>query len=331
MHALSLSRVIVCLLALLLVTGPATDARAIDLIPDFFGGKDSADDGKTLWKAGHQYVKVVPREKDSTPNQHPVTLSVAELATALGALQYNSEPGLLSRGDASPLFVASEVNDLANVLARAMPELGPDEDLAFVVIGLHRSTFARERMGVSGRIFYAGDRLNIVLGEVHKPLRVAANKRIATTGEMTDDIDLRVDPFKIGRRAKSRSLKHRITGPKGLDFATTDRGTPREDWLRLDLGTLSAEVLREENKLPAGLEEERVRMQREAQKMAIERRQMREEMARMRKDMQGGPAGSTAAGGSVEARLEQLEGLREKGLVSEQEYARKRDEILGEL
>jgi len=319
------------LFASLLACLPVAGAQAIDLIPDFFGGGDSDKGGRVLWEAGDQYVKVVPREKDSLPNQHPVTLSVAEVATALGALQYNRDPGLLSREDAVPLFVPSEVNDLANVIARGMPELGPDDDLAFVVIGLHRSTFAKERMGVSGRLFYADGRLNIVLGDVHKPLRVAPNKRIATTGEMSDDIDLRIDPFRIGRREKKRELDHRVTGPKGLEFASNDRGTPRGDWLKLDLPTLAAAVLREENKLPAGLEEERVRMQREAQKLAVERRQMREEMARMRKDMQQGGGGGAAGGESVEARLERLEGLHEKGLVSDEEYARKRDQILGEL
>lgn len=334
----SFSRLFACLLCLLPAAG-----HAIDLLPDFlFGGDDTGKDGRPLWEAGNEYVRVIPREEGAPPNQHPVTLSVAELATALGSLQYNRDPGLLERAGSVPLFVPSQVSNLANVLARGLPTLTADEEIAFALIGLHQGTFARERMAIAGRVFYVEDRLNIVLGDVHKEMRVAANKRVMTTGEMSDDIDLRMDPFRIGRRAKERELKHRITGPKGVEFATTGRGKPRGDWLKLDLATVAAELVKQQNRLPAGLEDERVRMQREAQQMAVERRQMREEMARMRKEMratgeatgEGGAAatgGGGSGGGSLEQRLERLKALRDKGLVSDDEYARKRDEILGEL
>jgi len=328
------SRLLACLLGMLPVA-----AHPIDLLPDFlFGGDDRAEGGRPLWEAGNEYVRVIPREKDAAPNQHPVTLSVAELTTALGALEYNRDAGLLKRAGSVPLFVPSQVSNLANILARGMPTLTPDEDIAFALIGMHESTFARERKAIAGRIFYAEDRLNIVLGDVHKEMRVAANKRVMTTGEMSDDVDLRTDPIRIGRRAKERDLQHRVAGPKGLEFATTGRGKPRGDWLKLDLATLAEEVTKQQKRLPAGLEEERGRMQRETQQMAAERRQMREEMARMRKEMRGGGGDGggggergSVAGGSVEKRLERLESLREKGLLSEAEYARKRDEILSEL
>jgi len=351
----SLSRLFAGLLCLLPATG-----HAIDLIPDFlFGGGDTGEEGRPLWEAGNEYVRVIPREEDAPANQHPVTLSVAELATALGALQYNRDAGLLERAGSVPLFVPSQVSNLANLLARGLPTLTPDEEIAFALIGLHQGTFAKERMAIAGRIFYLENRLNIVLGDVHKEMRVAANKRAVITGEMSDEVDLRMEPIRIGRRAKERDLKHRVTGPQGLEFATTARGKPRGDWLKLDLSTLAADVAKQQNRLPAGLEEERVRMQRETQQMAVERRQMREEMARMRKEMRGvgggepgdasgaaaggaaaggAAAGGAAAGGaaadgggSLERRLERLKSLRDKGLVSDDEYARKRDEILGEL
>jgi hypothetical protein len=335
----SACRLLVCLLCLGLAPAPG---HAIDLLPDFLfggGGDDTGKDGRPLWEAGNEYIRVIPREEGAPPNQHPVTLSVAELTAALSALQYNRDPGLLERVGAVPLFVPSQVSNLANVLARGMPTLTPDEEIAFALIGLHQGTFAKERMAIAGRIFHADNRLNIVLGDVHKEMRVAANKRVMTTGEMTDDIDLRMEPFRIGRRARERDLKHRVTGPQGLEFATTGRGKPRGDWLRLDLATLAAEATKQQSRLPAGLEEERVRLQREAQQMAVERRQMREEMARMRKELRTGGAGEAGngsgggdgGGGSVEQRLKRLESLREKGLVSDDEYSRKRDEILSEL
>lgn len=325
------SHLLRALLVVLLSVSATASVQAIDLIPDWFNGDDEEPvSGDTLWQAGKQYIKLVPREAEAAPNQHPVTLPVADLVEALGAIQYNRDSGLLSREDAVPLFVPSEVNDLSNVLARGLANATPEQDIAFVVIGLHSSIIAKERMAIGGRVFYANGRLNIVLGDVQKPLKVAPNKAAQVTGEVSSDIDLRLEPIEIGRRAKARSLKYRVTGPKGLEFVPNDRGTPREDWLALDLPTLAAAAARERSGVTEGMEVERRKMQAEAQKLSLERRQMREEMARMRKEMKSGAAGGDAVE-SPEARLERLDGLLEKGLISEEEYAAKRSAILGEL
>lgn len=315
------------LLCLSLGVGPAA---AIDLIPDWFDGDDAEEvEGDFIWKAGKQYIKFVPRESSAPANEHPIALKVGDVAAALSALQYDRDPGLLSREEGVSLFVASEVSDLSNGIVRGLAAASPDQDLAFVLVGLHSSTFAKERMAIGGRVFYVGGKLNIVLGDVHKPLKVAPNKAATTTGEVSTDIDLRLEPIQIGEREDARSLKERVTGPKGLEFVANERGTPREDWLVLDLNALVAAQERARSGLTEGMEAERRKMQAEAQKLAIERRQMREEMARMRKEIKSGGGEATAE--SLEERLKKLDALKEKGLISEKEYTAKRDAILSEI
>jgi hypothetical protein len=72
------------------------------------------------------------------------------------------------------------------------------------------------------------------------------------------------------------------------------------------------------------------KLRREAAKSAKERREMRLEMARLRKEMKEQAQGGATAR-SAEERLEKLQALREKELITEEEYQSKRAEILGEI
>ena len=73
-------------------------------------------------------------------------------------------------------------------------------------------------------------------------------------------------------------------------------------------------------------------MRQETEQLARERRQLRLEMAKMRKEMQEGTNGGTSKEQlTVKERLAQLEELREKKLITEDEYAKKRKEILDDI
>ena len=66
----------------------------------------------------------------------------------------------------------------------------------------------------------------------------------------------------------------------------------------------------------------------EKAKLAKERREMRLEMARIRQEMKKNKnTGST----SIEERLENLSTLKQKGLISDEEYEKKRIEILNDI
>ena len=66
----------------------------------------------------------------------------------------------------------------------------------------------------------------------------------------------------------------------------------------------------------------------EAAKLAKERRDMRLEMARLRKEM-GGKKDNTEI--TIEERLNKLQTLMDKELISKEEYDKRRTEILNEI
>ena len=66
----------------------------------------------------------------------------------------------------------------------------------------------------------------------------------------------------------------------------------------------------------------------ETAKLAKERREMRLEMARLRKEMDENKRGSDL---SIEERLGKLQELRDKELISKEEYDKRRVEILNEI
>jgi len=69
--------------------------------------------------------------------------------------------------------------------------------------------------------------------------------------------------------------------------------------------------------------------QQEAERLARERRQLRLEMAKMRKEMQEGANNKEQL--TIEERLANLDELREKELINENEYEQKRKEILDDI
>ena len=70
-------------------------------------------------------------------------------------------------------------------------------------------------------------------------------------------------------------------------------------------------------------------MQAEAARMARERREMRLELARMRKEMRTSTGDNSTQ--TIEQRLLTLQELRDKELISAEEYEQKREQLLGEI
>ncbi len=58
---------------------------------------------------------------------------------------------------------------------------------------------------------------------------------------------------------------------------------------------------------------------------------MREEMARLRQELKELKSGGGASAQSVEERLATLQALKSKALISDEEYERRRSEILGDI
>ncbi|MFT5395744.1 MAG: hypothetical protein ACI85N_000932, partial [Gammaproteobacteria bacterium] len=108
------------------------------------------------------------------------------------------------------------------------------------------------------------------------------------------------------------------------------KGKLRPDWIEIDI-KLAAEayVAREKERENPQLQGSQA-LKVEAAKLAKQRREMRAEMARMRKDMSKQNNGASTTR-SIEDRITTLDELLAKELISKEEYAVKRKEILNDI
>lgn len=322
------------LISILAITLISTSqlAQARDWLPDlnFFS---SDEEGTTIWQAGQQYIKIVPREKSAEQeNQHPYEITVDKLQAVLSAISIEESSGIFNDElEQRTFFSGSDINTLSSGISRALERAKPDEDIVFVVIGRHKGLISKERKVIGGRTFVEDGKLNLILGDVYRPeggSKEQRNRNMAAGCGGCDDKDIRTNPYIVGTRDKEHKIKLAFAKYDGIELAPA-----RSDWLKMDVEKVFAAVENERNKLPPAMERERARATQEAAKLNLERRQMREEMARMRKEMRGMSGGdvNTDSSRTLEDRLSTLDDLKAKGLINDKEYEHKRQEILNDL
>mgnify|MGYP000692169854 CR=1 FL=1 len=192
----------------------------------------AGQEGRTMWEAGLQYVKIVDSDKSGIVNEHPESITSEQLRTVLSSL-YVSDRVLL-RETQFPVFSPAELQVLSATIPNALSQAGPEEDITFVSIGLHKGTIARERKTNTGRVFMSGGRLNIVFGKIHEVFR---EKDPGTN----QPIDRRLHPLLPG----SRNFNSNTSVPIALDegqayYRDPETGEERSDWIVIDIATVLA-------------------------------------------------------------------------------------------
>jgi hypothetical protein len=273
-----------------------------------------------LWRSGKNlYIKLVDQEGDaSKPNDQPVTLDAGKVVNALKALQLHGK--YTKKEEVSPVFSIQQAQTLGENIAKGLQQARPDQDIVFALIKRHRGLLSIQTVDyVAGRAFYVDGKLNIIIGDYDRP----ADRFKERTTQSMGGGDVQYFFNNGSRGSKSGFKKSVITG----DGISTHEN--RKDWLLVDVDTASAHYLAWQKRQAAQegntADTEAARL--EAARLAQERREMKLEMARMRKEMKEG----SAAPRTVEERLQTLENLKKKGLITEDEYKSKREEILKDL
>lgn len=251
----------------------------------------SDKDSKELFKSRDQFVRIIKQDAlkgvKVPPNEHPVALDEDQIRNALGSLEF-----MLPNKDKSlPVFEKPELNVLGRYLSAALAQAGPDEDVAFAVIGDYRAAYglAKEQMYTAARVFYREGKLNMIFGDIHGAYRATADRRLY--------------PLAPGSRSKSSTHTWALLGQPDQEFYAGADGQ-RTDWVVLDLASMEARAVMDEKS---------------AQSMGAG----------------GAGAGQSQpvlrAEKSVEERLKVLNDLKTKNLISEEEYQKKRADILKDL
>jgi len=247
-----------------------------------------------LWQSGDQFVALVTTEQlpGSAPSDHPVSLDRERLRGALASLEWQESADV----KLVQLLTDYEVSILAEQITGGLAKAAPGEDLVFALVGNHPALMglAKRPQVTTGRVFYSQGRVNLILGMVHE--------------ELGKNEDRRLQPFVPGSRGTPAGFAGQVT-------VLPEVGEKRRaDWLTINpaavtalpkqlpsLGTHSTPAI---DAVPVA-SPERERLQ---------------------------PPDRTDKGVKrIEERLLLLNGLKEKGLVTEEEYRAKRREILDDL
>ena len=295
-----------------------------DLLPNF-GTND-----EVLWRSGSNlYIRLTDQDqskKDVTPpNSHPVRLNANQITNALEGLEAWSGGGFFKKKELRSLFSLQQARLLGQFISAGLAKARPDQDIVFVLARSEKKYFVLQNTGYTGgRAFYLDGRLHLIIGDYDNE-----GDRFKETVQRSHGVTETRQYFKHGRRAKSAGFKGTIVGRAGIE-AHVDGKKTRRDWIEIDLEQAATVYLAEKAEQAPQETVTSAAMQAEAARMARERREMRLEMAKMRKEMQSSPGGDNS-GQTIEQRLLTLKELRDKELISPEEYQQKREEILGDI
>ena len=311
----------------LAVGGYSLNAQALDFLPDFF--KDTKI-SRHVWKMQEQYVALAPwADQKSTPvskNQHPVILDVGEVRDALLSLELWVDGGFFRNEEAVRVFSSAQVTAMVRYVVEGLSQAKPNEDVVFNIggYGSVAADIVKERYWTAGRIFYSDDKLNVIIGTYQVKKDRGARQVEGAHGILNDYSDVQ---FNHGNRNSVAKMPGRISTTAGVAL-NSERGRERPDWVQIDVS--AAALGHRDSLIPDEDKKRDAKVKQEAAKLTVERRQMREEMARLRKELNKLKRGGAGAS-SLEGRLVTLKELKEKQLISDDEFEDRRQAILEEI
>ena len=206
--------------------------------------------------------------------------------------RFLSSVALSREGDETPLFSEAELKVLESAGVKGLRQAGPDEDVTFAVFGYHTAL-----QGFLKETKVTTGRMFYQDGKLNLILGIVQR-------EVMDNEDRRLNPFVPGSRLKQADLAGRITAAAGT--------TKRSDWL----------VFSPYSDAPPVVEGAQSRPEPDAPVVvpAVPPQETPKRVDR--------PANQPR---SLEERLILLNDLKQKGLITDEEYRAKRLRILDEI
>ena len=315
------------LLAAITLGAVSSAVHALDLLPDIFSKPKII---KALWKEQEQFVALTPQgtKGETYPaNAHPITLDGSDIEAALKSLQLWDKGGFFRNEESHPVFSGQEGAVLGRYISESLQKAKPNEDVIFTIRGYDSVAFdvAKERQWSSGRVFFVNGKLNLIIGTFKLKKDRGIRNAEASAGIIDNYDDLYFDP---GWRSKQTGkMPGRIVASSGITYLGGEKSS-RPDWVLIDVKT--AALAYRNALIPEEQKKSTEKAKQDSAKLTLERREMREEMARLRQQLKELQAGSGGAK-SVEERLSTLEALLAKKMISQDEYQRRRTEILKDI
>ena len=282
--------------------------------------------GDVLWESGiNLYIKLDNQDKGTTqPNSHPIELDAENIDSSLRLLSIWDDK-YYEEGNAERVFSINQTRLLGKHIAAGLKQARSNEDIVFVIVSMEKGGLGTsEPKYMGGRAFYVEDALNIIIGDYNRTRDKAMEAAVGGSG--LTEIKYHII---TGKRGKASAFKKHIIEINGITNAEVNSKL-RKDWFVFNLEKTKIVIRYEkETKRRSSKEYKQEKLFKdEAAKLAKERREMRLEMARLRKEM-GAKKNNTEI--SIEERLNKLQTLMDKELISKEEYDKRRTEILNEI
>ena len=308
-------------------------------------GGNKAEISSVIWKHRDQFVRIESQDRGTTAppaNDHPANLSAERIRNMLGSLdvQFDGEEKPV------PVFTFKELEILAELISTGLAQAGPREDVTFAIAGVHRGfiSFSTDRAISTYRAFVANGKFNLIIGTLHE--------------KYVENIERRMYPLIPGSRKytppnpRKKIRTWKIMPEAGLEFKTID-GRERHDWLVLNTNPeLWKSAMAEKKEAKETAKEafrEASEVREESAQLEVEQQKLRSELQEMKQtieQMKQAPAASAPAAAAapatvapaapaglekIEQRLQILQQLKAKGLINDQEFSAKKQEILDSI
>jgi hypothetical protein len=280
---------------------------------NIFGGNKKVNE--VLWENGpNQYIKYIDQDTSTFGgNDHPVQLSQKEIAISLSLLKIKGKSSTQPQ-EFRPIFTSGQAVLLSNNLAKGLNGAIPTKDIIFVLEKSEEKLMGlkTDSSFIAGRVFYKDKKLNIIIGDYNR----ARNRGYEAAYDPTNAGIVSYN-FEHGQRSKSASgssvfdkIILEIPGIKNQKEKKI-----RRDWFVIDVKLAAASYVSREKEA-------------KKEEMVKKRREIEEILGRSI-PVAVNPVPMLPK--TVENRLMILNNLKEKSLITNEEYVEKRKKILDEL
>jgi hypothetical protein len=277
--------------------------------------KESAEERNrngVIWQENENiFVKYTTRDGDKKiNNSHPVDIDAMDIHAMLAAVHVEKR-----KNKQEPLFSADQQIILSQQIAAGLRSGRPDQDIVFA-LQREESTLAGLKIDhyfVAGRVFYANDHLNLIIGDYERPRNRAYEMAYDPTNR-----GLVKYTFNMGSREQDKySFDEKLVfHASNISF---EEQSNRNDWLQFDMDNVDAQATMANSEAVSEPDEYSAAAAPVSQTYVAPQPSVQVNAA------------PESVDNSLINRFKTLEALRKDGLISEQEYERKRKALLDEL
>ena len=179
------------------------------------------DDNKYYYKNGYQRVQL-DIENESAKNSHPIKIDPLKIEGALKLILTKYGPR------SEPLFQQVKLLPYSVSISEALIEAKPNQDVVFTIEGWYKKKTVSDNLVTSGRIFYNKNGLNIIFGSIMRKGNISETDPMLSHGI---NPDLVKNPYAPGSRYQTFKNKYFLSTIPNSGVFRPREAKGRSDWL----------------------------------------------------------------------------------------------------